>query len=75
MPPGSAPVTGGDATRRLSGLGLAGLGVGGSTFVPGTLRALRRGRLGVGTLMTIAAVGVVLLGQYGVTRLAVEPFL
>jgi len=44
---------------------LAGLGVGGSTFVPGTLRALRRGRLGVGTLMTIAAAGAVLLGQYG----------
>ncbi len=39
--------------------------VGGSTFVPGTLRALLRGRLGVGTLMTIAAVGAVMLGELG----------
>jgi len=39
--------------------------VGGSTFVPETLRALRRGRLGVGTLMTIAAVGAVALGELG----------
>lgn len=34
-----------------------------STFVPGTLRRLRKGRIGVGTLMTIAAVGAVILGQ------------
>ncbi len=33
------------------------------TFVPGALRRLRRGRLGVGLLMTIAAVGAVLLGH------------
>ena len=38
---------------------------GGVTFVPETLGALRRGRIGVGTLMTIAAVGAVLLGQLG----------
>ncbi len=44
---------------------LAGLVVGGSTFVPGTLRSLLRGRLGVGTLMTIAAIGAVLLGEHG----------
>ena len=35
-----------------------------STFVPGALRALRHGRVGVGTLMTVAAVGAVALGQY-----------
>ncbi len=35
------------------------------TFVPGTLRRLLRRRIGVGTLMTIAAVGAVLLGELG----------
>ena len=35
------------------------------TFVPGALRRLMRGRLGVGLLMTIAAVGAVLLGHVG----------
>jgi cation-transporting ATPase G len=35
------------------------------TFVPGAIRRLRRGRLGVGLLMTIAAVGAVLLGHVG----------
>ena len=39
--------------------------VGGSTFVPDTLRALLRGRLGVGTLMTIAAIGAIALGELG----------
>ncbi|MCZ0914037.1 cation-translocating P-type ATPase [Gordonia sp. Swx-4] len=34
-----------------------------STFVPSTLRSLRHGRIGVGTLMTIAAIGAVALGQ------------
>jgi len=38
---------------------------GGSTFAPSALRGLRRGRLGVGLLMTIAAVGAVVLGQLG----------
>lgn len=37
--------------------------VGGATFVPSALRRLLRGRLGVGLLMTIAAVGAVLLGE------------
>jgi cation-transporting ATPase G len=37
--------------------------VGGSTFVPGALRGLARGRLGVATLMTIAAFGAVILGE------------
>ncbi|MFE4537140.1 heavy metal translocating P-type ATPase [Streptomyces scopuliridis] len=55
---------------RLSGvwatsLELAALAVGAATFVPGTLRALLRGRLGVGLLMTIAAVGAVALGEFG----------
>lgn len=36
---------------------------GASTFVPGALRRLARRRLGVGLLMTIAAVGAVLLGH------------
>jgi len=39
------------------------LGLGAWTFVPSTLRRLGKGRIGVGTLMTIAAVGAVLLGQ------------
>lgn len=47
------------------GLEVAALLVGGSTFVPATLRRLARGKIGVGTLMTIAAVGAVLLGQVG----------
>ncbi|MBC3194348.1 cadmium-translocating P-type ATPase [Pseudonocardia sp. C8] len=38
---------------------------GASTFVPTTLRRLVRGRIGVGTLMTIAAIGAVLLGEVG----------
>ncbi len=44
---------------------LAALLVGASTFVPGTLRRLRHGKIGVGTLMTIAATGSVALGQVG----------
>ncbi|WP_171504651.1 heavy metal translocating P-type ATPase [Mycolicibacterium fortuitum] len=35
-----------------------------STFVPDALRNLRHGRIGVGTLMTIAAIGAVALGQF-----------
>ncbi|CAB4907815.1 unannotated protein [freshwater metagenome] len=37
--------------------------VGGLTFIPQSIRALVRGRLSVGTLMTIAAIGAVLLGE------------
>ncbi|SDJ26196.1 heavy metal translocating P-type ATPase [Nonomuraea jiangxiensis] len=48
-----------------TGLELAALLTGAAAFVPGTLRALRRGRLGVGLLMTIAAAGAVALGEYG----------
>ena len=38
---------------------------GGATFVPGALRMVRRGRLGVGLLMSIALIGAVALGQFG----------
>ncbi len=40
-----------------------GLAAGAWTFVPGAVRRLMRRRLGVGLLMTIAAVGAVLLGH------------
>ena len=43
----------------------ASLLAGASTFVPGALKRLTRGRLGVGLLMTIAAIGAVLLGRIG----------
>ncbi|OZB87660.1 MAG: cadmium-translocating P-type ATPase [Microbacterium sp. 14-71-5] len=46
------------------GLNIAALVVGASTFVPETLQKLARGKIGVGTLMTIAAVGAVILGQF-----------
>ena len=54
-----------DAEAAAIGAFLAALAVGGWTFVPDTLGALTRGRLGVGTLMTIAAVGAVALGEFG----------
>jgi cation-transporting ATPase G len=44
---------------------LGALLIGGWTFVPETLQDLLHGELGVGTLMTIAAVGAVILGEYG----------
>ena len=43
----------------------AALVVGGSTFIPESLRGLLRRELGVGTLMTIAAIGAVVLGELG----------
>ncbi|WP_436499625.1 heavy metal translocating P-type ATPase [Actinokineospora sp. HUAS TT18] len=46
-----------------AGLQLASAVVGAASFVPGALRNLARRRVGVGTLMTIAAVGAVALGQ------------
>ncbi|GAB86910.1 heavy metal translocating P-type ATPase (plasmid) [Gordonia rubripertincta] len=39
--------------------------IGAWTFVPSTLRRLVQGKIGVGTLMTIAAVGAVILGEVG----------
>ena len=44
---------------------LAALLAGGLTFIPQAARGLLRGRLGVGTLMAIAAVGAVILGELG----------
>ena len=54
----------GGAGELVIGLELAAAVVAASTFVPGALRNLRHGRIGVGTLMTIAAIGAVALGQY-----------
>jgi cation-transporting ATPase G len=48
------------AAAVLSALALL---VGGSTFVPGAVKKLARGKLGVGLLMTIGAVGATALGQ------------
>ena len=52
-------------TVEIVSLQVVALLLGAWTFVPGTLRRLLRGRIGVGTLMTIAAVGAVLLGEVG----------
>ncbi|MET9225674.1 cation-translocating P-type ATPase [Lentzea sp. NPDC003310] len=46
------------------GLTLASAVVGAASFVPGAVRGLLRRRVGVGTLMTIAAIGAVALGQF-----------
>ena len=46
----------------LEGIALA---AGAYTFVPSTLRRLAGGKIGVGTLMTIAAVGATILGEVG----------
>lgn len=46
------------------GLLTAAVIIGGATFVPGTVRGLFAGRLGVGLLMTIAAVGALILGEF-----------
>ena len=56
-----AGLAGGETVELV--LAAAALLVGGSTFVPGALRRLARGKLGVGLLMTIGAVGATLLGQ------------
>ncbi|MCM3515144.1 cation-translocating P-type ATPase [Nocardioides sp. P86] len=42
---------------------LAAAALGGVTFVPGAVRGLRRRRVGVATLMTIALIGALVLGQ------------
>ena len=46
------------------GLNVAALVVGASTFVPETVSRLRHATIGVGTLMTVAAVGAVILGEF-----------
>ena len=43
----------------------AALLAGAYTFVPSTVKRLVKGKIGVGTLMTIAAVGAVVLGEVG----------
>lgn len=43
----------------------ASLAAGAATFAPNALKRLLRGKLGVGLLMTIAAIGAVLLGRVG----------
>ena len=55
--------TGGPRAVEL-GLEIAALLVGAYTFVPSTLKRLAKGKIGVGTLMTIAAVGAVLLNWF-----------
>ena len=53
-----------DASESVgTGLNAIALALGAWTFVPGTLRRLAKGKIGVGTLMTIAAVGAVILGE------------
>lgn len=52
---------GADSVQTVGGLLAAALAA--VTFVPSTLRNLRHGRIGVGTLMTIALVGAIALGQ------------
>ena len=55
-----------DATRPVVlTLEAVALVVGAYTFVPSTLKRLAKGKIGVGTLMTIAAVGAVILGEVG----------
>ncbi|MGF0311794.1 heavy metal translocating P-type ATPase [Rhodococcus sp. IEGM1428] len=53
--------TGVDTVATLGGLVAASLA--GITFLPATMRNLRHGRIGVGTLMTIALVGAIALRQ------------
>ncbi|MCF8786101.1 heavy metal translocating P-type ATPase [Rhodococcus ruber] len=55
----------GGADALAVGLEAAALTVAGYTFVPSTLKRLTKGKIGVGTLMTIAAIGAVLLGEVG----------
>ena len=42
-----------------------GLLLGASTFTPGAIRNLFKGKLGIGLLMTISAIGAVILGYVG----------
>lgn len=53
--------SGADAAGTILAVGA--LGVGGATFVPGAVRNAAKGKIGVATLMTIAAIGAVLLGE------------
>ena len=52
-----------DLDRASGVFALGAAATGGSTFVPGTMRSLRRRKIGVGTLMTIAGLGALALGE------------
>ncbi len=54
----------GSETAGMASFALA-IVIGGFTFIPQSIRNLFRGKLGVGTLMTIAAIGAVILGEWG----------
>ncbi|MFY0409392.1 heavy metal translocating P-type ATPase [Solicola sp. PLA-1-18] len=56
-------LTAGDAAAN--GAWVLGILAGGWTFVPSTLRRLRRGKIGVSLLMTIALVGAIALARVG----------
>lgn len=45
-------------------LSIAALLAGAATFVPGTIRKLFKGKIGIDTLMTVGAVGAAALGQF-----------
>jgi cation-transporting ATPase G len=53
----------GASGATVTGLNTLALALGAWTFVPSTLKRLAKGKIGVGTLMTIAAVGAVILGE------------
>ncbi len=53
-----------DFDRASDVLAVLAAATGGWTFVPGTLRSLRRRKIGVGTLMTMAGIGALALGQF-----------
>ncbi|MFP5342563.1 MAG: heavy metal translocating P-type ATPase [Candidatus Limnocylindria bacterium] len=52
-----------DAAGVATILSATALFVGGATFMPAAVRGMARGSIGIGGMMTIAAVGAVLLGQ------------
>lgn len=54
-----------DTPGVADGLYIAAVIVGGATFAPKAVRGLVQRRLGVGLLMTIAAIGAVVLGEFG----------
>ncbi|MFD4182306.1 heavy metal translocating P-type ATPase, partial [Rhodococcus sp. NPDC058514] len=64
VPAGGGPRPRAAPPRPPTAVELAAVVVAASTFVPGALKNLRHRRVGVGTLMTIAAIGAVALGQY-----------
>lgn len=53
-----------DAEGVAQALALLSAAAGGWTFVPSTLKILSRRKIGVGTLMTIAGIGALLLGEF-----------